>query len=83
MISDQQVGTFNIYPREGTLEDQNRHQLIKSVELMTLESDGSEVSSTNFGPEFQKGIFVAMSTDKTFHIYDWRDIASQDLNISK
>jgi len=83
LISDQQVGTFNIYPREGTLEDQNRHQLIKSVELMTLESDGSEVSSTNFGPEFPKGIFVAMSTDKTFHIYDWRDIASQDLNISK
>lgn len=83
LISDQQVGTFNIYPREGTLEDQNRHQLIKSVELMTLESDGSEVSSTNLGPEFPKGIFVAMSTDKTFHIYDWRDIASQDLSTHK
>ena len=83
LISDQQVGTFNIYPREGTLEDQNRHQLIKSVELMTLESDGSEVSSMNLGPEFPKGIFVAMSTDKTFHIYDWRDIASQDLSTHK
>jgi myo-inositol-hexaphosphate 3-phosphohydrolase len=50
---------------------------------MTLESDGSEVSSTNLGPEFPKGIFVAMSNDKTFHIYDWRDIASQDLSTHK
>ena len=83
LISDQQVGTFNIYPREGTLEDPNSHQIIKAVELMTLESDGSEVSSTNLGPEFPKGIFVAMSTDKTFHIYDWRDIASQDLSTHK
>lgn len=83
LISDQQVGTFNIYPREGTLVNPNDHQLIKAVELMTIESDGSEVSSANFGPEFPQGNFVAMSTDRTFQIYDWRDIAAKDLRVDK
>jgi myo-inositol-hexaphosphate 3-phosphohydrolase len=46
---------------------------------MTLESDGSDVTSVGLGDEFPKGMFVGMSTDKTFHIYDWRDIAGDDL----
>lgn len=79
LVSDQQVGTFNIYPREGTAGNVNDHQRIKAVEVMTLESDGSDVTSVNLGEEFPSGIFVAMSTDKTFHIYDWRDIAGKDL----
>lgn len=79
LVSDQQVGTFNIYPREGTAGNVHDHQRIKAVEVMTLESDGSDVTSVNLGEEFPSGIFVAMSTDKTFHIYDWRDIAGKDL----
>ncbi|MFL1010965.1 phytase [Flavisericum labens] len=79
LISDQQQNTFNIFPREGSKDNPHKHELIKSVELMTMESDGSEVTSVNLGDEFPKGIFVGMSTDKTFHIYDWRDIAGDSL----
>ena len=80
LVSDQQRGIFNVYPREGSADDSNKHQLIKSVELMTMESDGSDVTSINLGEEFPKGIFVGMSTDRTFQIYDWRDIARQILS---
>jgi len=79
LISDQQQNTFNIFSREGSEGNPHNHKYIKSVELMTLESDGSEVTSVSLGGEFPKGMFVAMSTDKTFHIYDWRDIAGDDL----
>lgn len=74
LISDQQRNTFNIYPREGAKDAPNKHVLLKSVELLTLESDGSDVTSVAINEEFPKGMFVGMSTDKTFHIYDWRDI---------
>ncbi|WP_313777795.1 phytase [Flagellimonas amoyensis] len=74
LISDQQRNTFNIYRREGGENSKHHHPLLKSVELLTLESDGSDVTSVPLGDEFPKGIFVAMSTDKTFHIYDWRDV---------
>ena len=79
LISDQQQNTFNVFPREGSKDNPHKHELIKSIELMTMESDGSEVTSVNLGDEFPKGIFVGMSTDKTFHIYDWRDIAGDSL----
>lgn len=79
LISDQQMNTFNVFPREGSKDNPHNHTLIKSIELMTLESDGSEVTSVSLGDEFPKGIFVGMSTDKTYHIYDWRDIAGDDL----
>ncbi|MDO1511635.1 phytase [Maribacter confluentis] len=77
LISDQQQNTFNIYPREGAKNAPNNHVLLKSVELLTLESDGSDVTSVAINEEFPKGMFVGMSTDKTFHIYDWRDIMSE------
>jgi myo-inositol-hexaphosphate 3-phosphohydrolase len=79
LISDQQRNTFNIFSREGSEANPHNHNFIKSVELMTLESDGSDVTSIGLGDEFPKGMFVGMSTDKTFHIYDWRDIAGDDL----
>ncbi|HCO85844.1 MAG TPA: 3-phytase [Arenibacter sp.] len=79
LISDQQRNTFNIFSREGSEVNPHNHNFIKSVELMTLESDGSDVTSVGLGDEFPKGMFVGMSTDKTFHIYDWRDIAGDDL----
>ncbi len=79
LISDQQNNTFNVFPREGSKANPHRHEFIKPVELMTLESDGSDVTSVNLGDAYPQGIFVGMSTDKTFHIYDWRDIAGSDL----
>lgn len=74
LISDQQRNTFNVYPREGAQGAPHNHMLSRSIELMTLESDGSDVTSVHLNDEFPKGMFVAMSTDKTFHIYDWRDL---------
>lgn len=79
LISDQQKNTFNVYPREGSGKNRHEHKLIKSIELMTMESDGSDVTSVNLGNLYPKGLFVGMSTDKTFHFYDWRDIAGKDL----
>lgn len=79
LVSDQQRNKFNIYPREGSASNPNSHNLIKVVELMTVESDGSDVTSVNLGELFPNGLFVAMSTDKTFQFYDWRDIAGKDL----
>ncbi len=31
------------------------------------------------GAKFRSGLFVAMSTDKTFHYYSWDDIAGAEL----
>jgi len=38
------------------------------------ETDGLEVTATPMGPRFPEGVLVMMSTDRTFHLYDWRDI---------
>ena len=48
------------------------------MKASTLESDGSEITSKPL-PGFPSGLFVAMSDDRTFQFYDWRDIADQDL----
>ncbi len=79
LVSDQQRNRFNVYPREGTDDDPHQHELITSIEVSTMESDGSEVTSLPLGDLFPHGLFVAMSTDKTFHLYDWRDIAGEVL----
>lgn len=75
LVSDQQRDTFNIYRREGDAGAPHVHTLIKTVALSTLESDGSEVTSVALSPKFPGGLFVAMSTDKTFHLYSWEQIA--------
>jgi 3-phytase len=76
LVSDQQRDTFNIYRREGEAGAPHTHRLIKSVALSTLESDGSEVTSLALSPALPGGLFVAMSTDKTFHVYSWEQIAN-------
>lgn len=74
IVSNQQVNSMNVYPREGSINDPHQHVRIAEFPLTTKESDGNESSSHNFGAEFPLGIFVAMSNGKTFHIFDWRDI---------
>lgn len=73
LVSDQQVNRFNIYAREGAAGDPHRHELLASVALATDESDGSDLVSRSL-PGFEGGLFVAMSTDKTFQYYSVRDI---------
>ena len=74
LVSDQQSNHFNVYPREGIKGNPNQHTLIKALHLSTLESDGSDVVNLRLNAVFQKGIFVAMSTDKTFHYYRCEDL---------
>lgn len=74
LVSDQQANAFHVFPREGTTTDPHSHQVIKMVYVSTNESDGSEISSVSFNPTFSKGIFVAMSDDRTFQYYRVEDI---------
>lgn len=74
LVSNQAAGTFRIFPREGIAGRPHEHPLLKSVRLSTLESDGSEVTNVPL-PGFPGGLFVAMSTDRTFHFYAWDDLA--------
>lgn len=69
LVSNQQKDTFNVYLRENPAKGR-----IAEIPVSTSESDGSEVTNVNLGPQFPKGIFVAMSNGKVFHIYDWRSI---------
>ncbi len=74
LVSDQGVNRFNIYPREGKAGNPHDHTLIRSIPLSTLESDGSDMVSIPLNGTFKKGLFVAMSTDKTFQYYRPEDL---------
>nr|WP_083262697.1 phytase [Roseivirga sp. 4D4] len=74
LVSDQQANAFHIFPREGTATDPHSHQVTKMVYVSTNESDGSEISNVSFNATFKKGIFVAMSDNKTFQYYRVEDI---------
>ncbi|WP_426277835.1 phytase [Chryseobacterium sp. S-02] len=67
LVSNQQKDTFNVYLRENPSKGR-----ISEIPVSTRESDGSEVTNVDLSPKFPKGIFVAMSNGKVFHIYDWR-----------
>jgi 3-phytase len=76
LVSDQGANRFNIYAREGSKTNPHEHKLIASIPFSTLESDGSDVTAVSL-PGFKGGLFVAMSTDKTFHYYSWEKIAQR------
>lgn len=76
LVSDQQANRFNVYAREGSKNNPHEHTLITGIPTSTMESDGSETSSVSL-PGFTGGIFVAMSTDRTFQFYRWTDIAAK------
>ncbi|MCO6360337.1 phytase [Roseivirga pacifica] len=78
LVSDQQASQFKIYPREGSATNPHDHTLIESVLVSTVESDGSEISNVAFNDTFKRGIFVAMSDDKTFQYYRVEDILPLD-----
>lgn len=74
LVSNQQANTFRVFSREGTAASPHEHTFVTSVRLSTDQSDGSDVTPVSL-PGFPGGLFVAMSTDKTFHFYAWEDIA--------
>lgn len=69
-VSDQQANQFHVYPR---FENENGEQpLIAEINCSTNESDGNEVTASALGTDFPQGLFVAMSDNKTFQLYDLR-----------
>ncbi|NVJ47428.1 MAG: phytase [Cytophagia bacterium] len=74
LISDQQANMFRIFPREGTNGNPHQHDELRSVKVSTNESDGSEITSVPLNDTFKKGLFVAMSDNKTFQYYRVEDI---------
>lgn len=81
LVSDQQANLFRVFSRESP------HRELAILPLSTQQSDGSEAVAFSFDPSFPKGIFVAMSDDKTFQIFDWRklekEIHAQIMNKSR
>ncbi len=77
LVSDQQANEFHIFSREGSAQNPHNHQLVKEVKLSTLDSDGSEITQLPLNENFPKGMFVAMSDDKTFQIYSVADILGE------
>jgi 3-phytase len=73
LVSDQQANRFNIYALQTTEGAAEQHPLLASVLLATDESDGSDLVSIEL-PGFPGGLFVAMSTDRTFQFYAVADI---------
>ena len=74
---------FHVFSREGAKGNPHEHSLLKVVEVKATQSDGSETVAISFGSAFPKGLFVAMSNNKTFHLYRWEDIAGKELKSIK
>ncbi len=74
LLSDQQADKFHIFARDGSATNPHQHELIKVVKVSTHESDGSEITSVRLNDQFPKGVFVAMSDNKTFQYYRPEDI---------
>ncbi len=83
LLSDQQANRFRVYSREGTKENPYDHKLLKIVNVSAQESDGSDVTEVPLNDTFKHGLFVVMSTDKTFHFYRWEDIAGNELKVAR
>lgn len=74
ILSDQQANKFQLFSREGTKNNPYEHRLVRIVNAKTIESDGSEVLNLPFNSTFRNGLFVAMSSNKTFQFYKAEDI---------
>ncbi|MBM4168952.1 MAG: phytase [Ignavibacteria bacterium] len=79
LVSDQQANKFQIFTREGEQGNPHSHKLVKIVTVSAVDSDGSEITSAVIDSRFPSGLFVVMSTDRTYHYYSWDDIAGKDL----
>ncbi|HON53344.1 MAG TPA: phytase [Bacteroidales bacterium] len=74
IVSDQQANQFHVFSRKGTVSNEHEHKLVHIVKTKTDESDGSDLCSLPLNATFTQGIFVAMSSDKTFQFYKLEDI---------
>jgi len=73
LVSDQQANSFRVFAREGS-GGQHQHPCLGAIATATNESDGSETIAVPLGSRFPKGLFVAMSDDRTFQLYPWETL---------
>lgn len=74
ILSDQKANKFHLFTLQGTKEKPYDHQLVRIVSAKTTGSDGSDILNMPFNSTFPNGLFVAMSSNKTFQFYKAEDI---------
>jgi 3-phytase len=79
LVSDQGSNRFHIFPREGVGIDPHQHPDLRIVRVKATESDGSDITSFPVGAKFPRGLFIVMSTDRTFHYYSPEKILGDSL----
>ncbi len=72
LVSDQQASRFHVFDRMKP-----EAGVVATLPMTVVESDGSEACSVPLGSQFPKGLFVAMSDDKTFQVYRWEDLEAE------
>ncbi|WP_134091874.1 phytase [Olivibacter sp. XZL3] len=77
LVSNQGSHTFMVYPREGAKDDKNAYPLLAEIPVSAMETDGADATAVSLGEQFPAGILVAMSTDRTFHLFDWRKVSER------
>lgn len=77
LVSDQGANRFHVFSRTGSTSAPHQHDRLAVIDVSATESDGSETISLPLGPNFPRGLFVAMSDDRTFHVYDWRKVIAR------
>ena len=77
LASDQQGRRLQLFRREGEAGDPHAHLSIATIAVSAKETDGLDVTPRALGPRFPQGMLVMMSTDRTFHFYDWRDVKAR------
>ncbi len=81
IVSDQRRNAFRMFPREGSNGNPHAHPEVGVVFTATNNSDGNEITTESFNGRFPGGLFVAMSDDRTFQYYSWKDMAEGQFEV--
>jgi 3-phytase len=82
LVSDQGANQFQVFQLEGSSTNPHEHKHVGTIPVSAQESDGSDCTAFPL-PGFKKGLFVAMSTDRTFHYYNWEEFEKMITDSSK
>ena len=77
IASDQQGQRIQLFRREGDRGRPHEHRSLVTIPVSAMETDGLEVTEFPVSSRFPRGVLVMMSTDKRFHIFDWRDVETR------
>ena len=73
LVSDQQAGALRVFDLKTRSAAKESYRLVGRVQITAKETDGIDLTSTPL-PGFPNGLLVAMSADRTFHLYDLGEI---------